>query len=321
VGPANPIDGFRHPGSYAGWRGGTYGVRLERDGRVKLGREEGGRSARGPGELGDVIADVPVAELDWWQDVLVSAWWQELEISVMKVDREGRASGYLANDHRVSWSEHVAEAERLGGFIEQVDRGEVHIGIPLERLEAVQETVTDLKDRWSNRPSPEEEAARKAEQQARQAEQRARDEARAAQAEAENEAARRQLLDDIATCLRHFLAPGWEKARIDATVVGYDRRVRVVVVHDGSERPVLTPDGLTELLRSLKELDRRSGQGTWFSATLELDRAGAWRIDRNMDREPDVQPPIAADDYRAELFAYQRSYVHVPSWYWNLPAP
>jgi hypothetical protein len=286
---------------------------------VWLGREEDGRLARGPGELGDVIVDVPVAELDWWQGVSVAAWWQGLEISVMKVDQEGRASGYLVNDHRLR-SEQIAEAETLGGFIEQVDRGEVHIGIPLELLEAVHVTVTDLKDRWLNRPSPEEEAARQAEQQAHQAEQRARDEARAARVDAERESARRQVLDDIAAYLRRFVAPGWERVRIDATIVGYDRRVRVAV-HDGSWRPVLTPDGLPELLRSLKQLDRHIGRGTWLSATLELEPAGSWRIDLNWDREPAVQPPIAADDYRAELFAYQRGYEHVPSWYWNLPSP
>lgn len=318
----NASDGFRHPGAYAGWRGETYGVRGERDGRVWLGREEDGRLARGPGELGDVIADVPVADLDWWEDVQVDAWWQGLTIQVMKVDLEGRAGGYLV-DHGFR-PEHVAEAERQGGFLEQVDRGEVHIGVPLERLEAVRVRVTDRKDRWltewRSRPSPEEEAARRAQQQARQAEQRAREEERVARAEAEHESSRQQLLDDIASCLRDFLAPGWEKARIDATIVGYDRRVSVAV-QDGSWRSVLTPDGLTELLRSLKHLDRRTGRGTWFSATLELDPAGSWRIDLNMDREPPVQPPVAADDYHVELFAYPRDHVHVPSWHRNLPAP
>ncbi len=87
---------------------------------------------------------VPVTEVDWWIDVYVDATWEDLSFQLMRVESDGMAWGYIRDDHRCTGA-HAVTAELQGGRLEWVDRGEIHLGVPLECLANVRESVSDRK--------------------------------------------------------------------------------------------------------------------------------------------------------------------------------
>jgi hypothetical protein len=304
----------RHPGEYARWQEATYRAAGSLSGAVQLFvRQDDSPGAgwrRGVDRRGrtEFTRRVPLDEVDWWISVHVDARWEGLRFDLMRLEPDGMAWGYL--DDRCT-SAHAATAERQGGTLERVDRGEVHLGVPLKYLEDLRERVGDQKAFVLERLSPE----RIAERARAAAQARADLEAAEARDAAEREGRRQEALGAIADSLDADLAPGWSAARVETTLVGYDRRVRLLVTRAGDERPEPPPHGLLPLLQDLQHVDRRSHEGTWLSATLVVGPRGTCVVEEDRDGEPSVQPPISAADYDAELFSQRRGHPHIPGWW------
>ncbi|TRW43984.1 hypothetical protein [Georgenia yuyongxinii] len=138
----------RHPGGYAHWQGTTYEATGAR-GLVRLiaSQEDspGPQWHRGLDRRGhtEYTLIVPLADVDWWIHVSVDATWEGLDFQLMRLESDGLVSGYL--DDRGLTSAHDVTAEQQGGWLKRVDRGEVHLGVPLECLANLRETVTDSK--------------------------------------------------------------------------------------------------------------------------------------------------------------------------------
>ncbi|WP_127130979.1 hypothetical protein [Georgenia sp. SYP-B2076] len=304
-----------HPGEYAHWQGATYRAAGLLSGVVQLfARQDDSPGAGWRREVDrqgrtEFTRRVPLDEVDSWIAVSVDATWEGLEFGIMRVDPDGMAGGYL--DDRCT-SAHAAIAERQGGTLERVDRGEVHLRVPLRYLEDLRERVSDMKASALKRLSPEWIA-----EQARAAEQARIDrETAVARAAAEQEQRRQEALNAIADSLEDDLAPGWSAARVETTLVGYDRRVNLLVTRGDDERPEPPPHDLLPLLQDLRHVDRRSdGEGTWLSATLAVERGSTRVVEENRHAEPSVQPPISAADYDAEQLFQQRSHPHLPGWW------
>ncbi|MFD1506364.1 hypothetical protein FE374_16790 [Georgenia yuyongxinii] len=139
----------RHPGEYAHWQGTAYQATGAR-GLVRLvARQEdspGPQWHRGVDPRGDTefTRIVAATDVDWWIHVHVAATWEDLNFQLMRVESDGMGWGYVVDDHRCT-SAHATTAELQGGELKQVDRGEVHLGVPLQYLANFRERVTDRK--------------------------------------------------------------------------------------------------------------------------------------------------------------------------------
>jgi hypothetical protein len=140
----------RHPGGWAHWQGTTYQahqslsddvVRLTARQDVSPGLQWH-REVHPRGHT-EFTRLVPVADVDWWIHVSVYATWEGLDFQLMRLESDGLVSGYL-DDRRLTGA-HDVTAEQQGGWLKRVDRGEVHLGVPLECLANLRETVTDFK--------------------------------------------------------------------------------------------------------------------------------------------------------------------------------
>ncbi len=138
----------RRPGGWAHWQGTTYQATGAR-GLVRLiARQEDSPGPQWHREVHphghtEFTRLVPVTEVDWWIHVTVDATWEGQSFQLMTLESDGLASGYL--DDRGLTSAHDVTAERQGGWLKRVDRGEVHLGVPLECLANLRESVSDLK--------------------------------------------------------------------------------------------------------------------------------------------------------------------------------
>ncbi|MPV36484.1 hypothetical protein [Georgenia subflava] len=311
-------EGVRHPGHHAGWRGGIYRSSGELlGGTVALYSDApqgppwrlGGRDGRPVYEL-----EVPLTDLDSLISVSVEATWQGRGYGIIAVAPDGVAAGYVdIPDGHVG--EYAETAARQGATLRWVDRGEVHLDVSLQFVENLRESsVSDVKRAIEERVR--DEPRRRAEQARRETvTQELETRARAA-----HERRRQELVGAVAELLRAHLPTGWQRVRTTATIVGYDRRVRVDVAYEGREEPVPPPEGLVALLRDLKHLDHNRVEGTWLSAELEILPTGESSARTVRDSEPSVMPPISEDDFDAELFTYGRRADHIPDW-WSRKLP
>ena len=153
-------EGVRSTGEYAVWKGKEYEVGKASGEAVTLQafaqEPPAGDWREMPRDVDRgrrFLLDVPVAELESWVAVTATARWQDLQLGIKGVDRDGNAYGYL-DISEVEPYEQMARAQGVRLTVQGPSWTEAEI--PLSALKDVKESkVIDLLDRRRKKSSGE----------------------------------------------------------------------------------------------------------------------------------------------------------------------
>ncbi len=123
-----------------------------------------------------------------------------------------------------------------------------------------------------------------------------------------------ELVVALGQALVAELPPGWETAwYLPAIVVSRSQDDLFVRLGDGTDVAVEPPARAREIVRWLRHRMYTPQRGTWLSATIQLEAAGALYTSWNYDEEPKWRRPLPSTAYREELDTYPRG-DRMPDW-------
>lgn len=124
-----------------------------------------------------------------------------------------------------------------------------------------------------------------------------------------------ELLERLAYAVAGPRTDDWELLEYRSAQVLDHHEEAVYVRTPGAEPTVEAPPAATATLaRELRSVMYQPGGGTWFSATITLERAGDTSADFNYDDEPVWQASPAPEVYAQDLASYSRREDAVPDW-------
>jgi hypothetical protein len=124
-----------------------------------------------------------------------------------------------------------------------------------------------------------------------------------------------QLVEGIARLIADSQTSGWKAFTYQIrALAGYQQDEVLVTRPDGTVEQKFPPDDLIDQTEELRTAMYRAGAGTWFSATLSVDRSGSMSADFNYDQEPDWSRPVEPEWYVKDLEKFPRDESAIPNW-------
>lgn len=124
-----------------------------------------------------------------------------------------------------------------------------------------------------------------------------------------------QHLDEAVQGIVQAASGNWaELVYTFCATVGTDSSSLQVLFEDGSSTsesvPMSVPDAMDDLRHSMYQ----EGMGTWFTATIKIDRALKYTTDFDYDSEPEFVPQISPGSFAEDLEHFPRDEGNIPAW-------
>ncbi|MER6665494.1 hypothetical protein ABT256_13200 [Amycolatopsis japonica] len=128
-----------------------------------------------------------------------------------------------------------------------------------------------------------------------------------------------ELTDGIVSALAKAAPEGWARIslKVSATVLAYDYATEIRLA-DGRNGDIDLPAEVRGGFRELRDRMYEQDRGTWFSATLVLEKGVAPEFSFNLDEDPEWWPPLHPATFTRDLEAFPRDDEHIPPWLRNL---
>ncbi|MFC9974918.1 hypothetical protein ACFVH6_28865 [Spirillospora sp. NPDC127200] len=125
----------------------------------------------------------------------------------------------------------------------------------------------------------------------------------------------RETLNGVVRALRSAAPFGWERLGLEfRATIGIDSVSFEIVDSAGAARVAMPPGQAVGKLDELRRVMYRHGKGAWFTARLEVERAGRFSVEFDYDGEPDFTPPLTPAAYALDLDRFPRTAEHIPGW-------
>ncbi|WP_248152073.1 hypothetical protein [Microbacterium aoyamense] len=126
----------------------------------------------------------------------------------------------------------------------------------------------------------------------------------------------RTIVQEVCNVLVVFLAPGFATAEAEYDAVG-DRSFARLTLHTRSaeSQEIAVPEHAENLLKELRDKMYEPGKGTWWSATIRIDRAGSYSARFNYEQPPPFPDGLpSAAEFAVDHRRYPRDPEHRPPW-------
>ncbi len=122
-------------------------------------------------------------------------------------------------------------------------------------------------------------------------------------------------MNGVVRALRSGAPFGWERLGLEfRATIGIDSVSFEIVDSAGTVSVAMPPGQAVSKLDELRRVMYRHGTGAWFTARLEVERAGRFSVEFDYDGEPDFTPPLTPDAYALDLDRFPRTAEHIPGW-------
>ncbi|TDC49680.1 hypothetical protein E1281_23045 [Actinomadura sp. KC345] len=99
-----------------------------------------------------------------------------------------------------------------------------------------------------------------------------------------------------------------------SSTVDYSSQFLEVLLSDGSTTAAFAPITVTDAMDDLRHAMHVPGRGTWFTATLTVDRSSSHSIEFDYDSEPEFVPPPSPASFALDQEHFPRDDDHLPEW-------
>lgn len=115
--------------------------------------------------------------------------------------------------------------------------------------------------------------------------------------------------------LRESAPPDWAEIRLDFRASSSICQADMTGSTTGGGALLMTlPDGMVDLLQSLRTRMFQPGRGTWFSVHVTLRRGAAPDFRFNFTDDPQWSPPVAPTVFTMDNERFPRDPQHLPEW-------
>ncbi|WP_143220787.1 hypothetical protein [Actinomadura sp. CNU-125] len=83
---------------------------------------------------------------------------------------------------------------------------------------------------------------------------------------------------------------------------------------DGSTTTAFAPISVADAMDDLRHAMYVPGAGTWFTATLTVERSLSRSIEFDYDSEPEFVPPVSPGSFALDQEYFPRDQDHLPGW-------